>query len=502
MSSNQERKGGVESWSLRRRLIFEQIVLLALVCVIIVLVTEVALRAFLINQLDDRLTEANTRARNFIEGPTQGGPPPGQGNGEPSIFTALGQGPGTLLAQVQNGQVAGAFRRTSAGDDEDLPSSEYTTLLSLPVNAAPTTRDLGDFGEFRLIARQGHNNDVFVTGLPLSDVNDVLLSAGLIMAGVALAGLLAAAGAGAFIVRRALQPLQRVAATASKVADLPLDRGEVELAERLPKRYTDPNTEVGQVGLAFNRMLGNVQDALLARHESETRVRQFVADASHELRTPLAAVRGYTELIRRRDDAVTPEVDHALSRVESESVRMTALVEDLLLLARLDSGRPLERGPVDLSRLVVDVVSDAQVAGQGHVWRLDLSPDPVVVPGDNARLHQVLANLLSNARTHTPPGTTVTVGLSTKGGYAVLSVTDNGPGIPRDLLPAVFERFARGDSSRSRAAGSTGLGLAIVAAVVQAHHGRVEVQSQPGRTRFTVRLPARLTRRIDQRDLS
>jgi len=472
MSSSQERKG-VESWSLRRRLIFEQIVLLALVCVILVLATEIALRAFLVGQLDDRLMESKL--------------PP---SAPPLGFQGQG-GPGTLNARINTaGQVreAGRFISPATGV-EQLPTTEYANLLDLPADGHIHVRDLGDFGEYRLIADTTPRGEVVITGLPMSEVNDTLLSAGLIMGGVALAGLLAAAGAGAFIVRRALQPLQRVAATASKVAELPLDQGEVELAERVPRRYTDPNTEVGQVGLAFNRMLGNVQDALMARHESETRVRQFVADASHELRTPLAAVRGYTELIRRRDDDVTPEVAHALSRVESEAARMTTLVEDLLLLARLDSGRPLDRAPVDLSRLVVDMVSDAHVAGQGHVWRLDLPPDPVIVPGDDARLHQVVANLLSNARTHTPPGTTVTIGLSTKGEYAVLTVTDDGPGIPPNLLPEVFERFARGDSSRSRAAGSTGLGLAIVAAVVHAHHGRVEVHSRPGATRFTVRLP-------------
>ena len=468
----------MESWSLRRRLIFEQIVLLALVCVVIVAISEIALRAFLVDQLDARVEDASGKV--VRESP--GGPIPIPGPGD-----QLGQATGTISAVNDNGTWE-AWQETSTSQ-RTLTSAETADVISLPMDGEIHTRTVGDLGEFRLIARPAPRGGVVVTGLPMSQVNDVLLNAGLIMGGVALAGLLAAAAAGAFIVRRALHPLQRVAATASRVAELPLDRGEVELAERVPKRYTDPNTEVGQVGLAFNRMLGNVRDALTARQESETRVRQFVADASHELRTPLAAVRGYAELIRRRDDDVAPEVSHALGRVESEAARMTALVEDLLLLARLDSGRPLEYADVDLSRLVVDVVSDAQVAGREHVWRLDVPPDPVTVPGDDARLHQVLANLLSNARTHTPPGTTVTTELSTSDDMVTLTVTDDGPGIPADLLPEVFERFARGDTSRSRAAGSTGLGLAIVAAVVQAHHGHVTVQSRPGRTRFTVRLP-------------
>lgn len=473
----------METWSLRRRLIFEQIVLLALVCVIIVAISEIALRAFLLDQLDDRVQDASSKVIRIGENQdTGGGPFPGPGPDD-----ARGQATGTISAIEQNGTWQ-AWQETST-TQRPLTTAEQADVVAVPQDGKLHTRTIGDLGEFRLTVRHGPMGDVIVTGLPTDQVNDILVNAGLIMGGVALAGLLAAAGAGALIVRRALHPLQRVAATASRVAELPLDRGEVELAERVPKRYTDPNTEVGQVGLAFNRMLGNVRDALNARQESETRVRQFVADASHELRTPLAAVRGYAELIRRRDDDVAPEVAHALGRVESEAARMTRLVEDLLLLARLDSGRPLDHDTVDLSRMVVDVVSDAQVAGRDHVWRLDVPPDPVTVPGDGARLHQVVANLLSNARTHTPPGTTVTVALSTVDRIATLTVTDDGPGVPADLLPAVFERFARGDSSRSRAAGSTGLGLAIVAAVVQAHHGHVTVASAPGRTRFTVRLP-------------
>jgi two-component system OmpR family sensor kinase len=237
-------------------------------------------------------------------------------------------------------------------------------------------------------------------------------------------------------------------------------------------------------------MLGHVAAALAARQASETRVRHFVADASHELRTPLAAIRGYAELAGRFGDSVPPDVAHAMRRVHSETARMTTLVEDLLLLARLDSGRPLDREPVDLTMLVINAISDAHVAGRDHNWRLDLPDEPVTVTGDPARLHQVLANLLANARTHTPPATTVVASLRATGDRVELSVVDDGPGIPAELLPEVFDRFARGDSSRSRAAGSTGLGLAIVAAVVEAHHGSVEVTSRPGHTAFTVLLPA------------
>jgi two-component system OmpR family sensor kinase len=180
---------------------------------------------------------------------------------------------------------------------------------------------------------------------------------------------------------------------------------------------------------------------------------------------------------------------HAMSRVASETARITHLVEDLLLLARLDSGRPLEREQVDLSLLAVDAVSDAHVAGPDHQWELDLPEEPVLITGDAARLHQVLSNLLANARVHTNAGTVVTTRLSTLPTHSVLQVIDNGPGIPEALQSEVFERFARGDTSRSRKGGSTGLGLAIASAVVKAHNGIITVRSSPGHTEFTVRLP-------------
>jgi two-component system OmpR family sensor kinase len=294
------------------------------------------------------------------------------------------------------------------------------------------------------------------------------------------------------IIRRQLAPLSRVSEAARQVADLELDRGEVRLPSPIVK--VDPasaDTEIGQLGSALNRMLDTISGALSARHASETRVRQFVADASHELRTPLAAIRGYTELAQRKREDLPEDVAHAMSRVESETERMTQLVGDMLLLARLDTGRPLEREEVDLSRLVVDAVSDAHIAGPEHEWSLDLPDEPVTVTGDDARLHQVLANLLTNARIHTPPGTSVTTSLVVDGaGGAVLTVADDGPGIPAWLQPEIFERFARGDSSRSRRGGSTGLGLAIVAAVVRAHGGRIDVRSVSGKTEFVVKLPA------------
>ena len=262
------------------------------------------------------------------------------------------------------------------------------------------------------------------------------------------------------------------------------------------------HTEVGQLGSALNTMLDRVAGALSARHASETRVRQFVADASHELRTPLAAIRGYTELAQRKRHELPDDVAHAMSRVESETARMTHLVEDMLLLARLDAGRALVREPVDVSRLVVDAVSDAHVAGLDHDWALDLPEEPVIVVGDEARLQQVLVNLLANARIHTPAGTSVTTSLAQEGDTAVLTVADDGPGIAADLLPEIFERFARGDSSRSRRpepprrrhparVAARGSGLAIVAAVVKAHDGTIGVRSEPGGTEFVVRLPCR-----------
>ncbi|MFV2103235.1 ATP-binding protein [Micromonospora sp. LOL_024] len=469
--------------SLRTRLVITLVTLLAVVSLAIGGITTAALRQFLTSRVDEQLLFTPSGRPSVPWEPAPGT------SAWSDVRVPRGFPPGTITAQVVDGQVTEAWTLVGR-QEQSVPVDEVTALAEVPIDGPPRTFDLDDRGGYRLVARRTPAGPVRVLGVPLSEVQETVWWMVVAQAGVTAVGLLVAGAAGALIVRATLRPLRRVAATAGRVSELPLDRGEVALSERVPATDTDPRTEVGQVGSALNRMLGHVAAALAARQASEVRVRQFVADASHELRTPLAAIRGYAEVARRGRDRVPPDVAHALRRVESESARMTSLVDDLLLLARLDSGRPLAVEPVDLSALVVDAVSDAHVAGPEHRWQLDLPDEVVRVPGDPARLHQVLTNLLTNARVHTPPGSTVTTSLRLAGGAAELGVADDGPGVPPDLRPEVFERFARGDSSRSRAHGSTGLGLAIVAAVVEAHHGTVSLDTRPGATVFTVRLPS------------
>jgi two-component system, OmpR family, sensor kinase len=498
---------GLRHWlagrTLRGRLIAGLVALLAVACAAVGIVTYLSLRGYLLGQLDENLQAASARFVVCVDGPGAAPPgykpPPGSGSdggngGMGSAKTCAngpGQAQGTFSAElnssgaVTTADVTYGYCNLSAADKE--------TLARLPANGRPYTEWLDSMdgsltADYRLVATRGEHGQVLVTGLPMTAMTDTLQNVELTEAIVFAAALLLTAIIGTGWVRLSLQPLRRMTVTAGAVARLPL-ASEVDLPHRVPD--ADQRTEVGQLGAAFNRMLGHVESALARREASEGRLRRFAADASHELRTPLAAIRGYAELARRHPGTLPPEVAHALSRVEAESARMSALVEDLLLLARLDAGRPLESRPVDLTRLAIDATSDARAAGPDHRWQLELPEGPVLVPGDDQRLYQVLANLLSNARVHTPAGTTVTVALRPDGprGVAELSVTDNGPGIPAGLRPDLFERFVRGDSSRSRAAGSTGLGLSIVAAVIAAHNGTVGVDSGPGQTRFTVTLP-------------
>jgi two-component system OmpR family sensor kinase len=495
-------RAGLRRWlagrTLRSRLIAGLVALLAAACACVGLVTYLALRGFLFHQLDEQLSAAKDRYVSCVQ--SAGGPPPAGAPGGPPPSDPQcgdkipGQAAGTFSARLVKYTVTNA--NIEAGRC-NLSITDAAVLARLPVNGRPYDRDLPSaYGEYRLVAVRSADGDVLVTGLPLGDMQATLHSVEIAEFAVFSAALLLTGIIGTGWVRLSLRPLRRVTATAAEVTRLPLGSGEVALPNRVPD--SDPRTEVGQLGVAFNRMLGHVESALARRHASEARLRTFAADASHELRTPLAAIRGYAELARRHPGALPDDVAHALSRVESESARMSGLVDDLLLLARLDAGRPLADDPVDLTRLAIDAASDARAAGPDHRWQLDLPGQPVLVRGDEHRLRQVLANLMSNAARHTPPGTTVTISLAIPGsegaaagpaGMAALSVADDGPGIPPELQPELFERFVRGDSSRSRAAGSTGLGLAIVDAVVTAHRGHVQVTSRPGQTVFVIILP-------------
>ncbi|MGN6326950.1 sensor histidine kinase [Pseudolysinimonas sp.] len=481
-------------WSLRRRLVAAILALLLVVSVIVGAVSVLALQQSLTARLDDQLRQSlGFVERNGI------GRDLGAGGGPSRRVGAV-----TYLSNTTTGAVQGFYVGVS-GEPSALTAAQGRLLAAVAPPAAgapgppqPVTVDLGgSLGRFRVVAddirfAQTGDPGVLVVGQSLSEVDATTRSLVLIFALITLGALVAAGIATTVIVRFALRPLDRVAATAARVAELPLDKGDVALAERVPEEDTDPRTEVGKVGDALNRMLGHVEDALVARERSENKVRAFVADASHELRTPLASIRGYSELTRRSGLELHPDIQRSLGRIESESIRMGELVEDLLLLARLDEGKELVLGDVDLLPILVDAVGDAAVAGPDHAWSLEETPDePVVVLGDGGRLHQVFANILANARTHTPEGTTVEVSLAVEGEEAVVTIHDDGPGIPEGLQPVLFERFVRGDGSRSRAAGSTGLGLAIVAAVVDGHGGTVEAVSTPGDTRFTVRLPLR-----------
>lgn len=485
--------------SLRRKLVLSILLLFVVVTVATSAATITALRHSVIGQLDEQV-QAGARLRHDDDGVGGGG----EGRFRGSAMTCDGagrQGGGAFGRQsltvlsTRSGTLVACVARP--GLVTRLTNEQISLVAAADLGATPTTVDLGGtLGSYRAVSVTDPAGNTLVSGLSANEALGTVNRLITIMSLVGLSGIALVVLGGSWLVRRNLAPLERVAAIAGRVSRTPLSSGEVEISERVPDRDTDVRTEVGQVGAALNELLAHVDTSLRARHESETQLRRFVADASHELRTPLASIRGYAELSRRETAPVPEGIQHALSRIDSESARMATLVEDLLLLARLDAGRELDREPVDLTRLVIDAVSDARAAGPDHRWQLDLPEEAVETVGDQARLTQVVVNLLANARTHTPSGTTVVASVRAEANSAVLTVADDGPGISPDLLPRIFTRFTRGDEARTRAPGpngdavaSTGLGLSIVAAVVAAHHGHVSAVSEPGRTVFTVRLP-------------
>jgi two-component system, OmpR family, sensor kinase len=321
---------------------------------------------------------------------------------------------------------------------------------------------------------------ILVVAIPLTDVDQTLRHLFVVELLVAACVLGALALLAWWVVHLGLRPLQQMGATAGAIAAGDLSR-RVEPA--------DDYTEVGRLGLALNSMLGQIEQAFAERTASETRLRRFVADASHELRTPLTSIRGYAELFRRGANARPDDLAKAMQRIEEAAARMGVLVEDLLLLARLDQGRPLEYSSVDLTHVAGAAVDDLRVTSPDRPVNF-ASNGAVVVNGDELRLRQVLANLLENARTHTPPGTPIDVSVGIAGDDAVIEVRDEGPGMSEDDAARVFERFWRADPSRTRESGGAGLGLSIVSAITEAHGGRAEVETAPGEgATFRIRIP-------------
>jgi two-component system OmpR family sensor kinase len=408
--------------------------------------------------------------------------------------------PGTVYVQVNDSSPLSPQHITTDRNGQRTPAiptalmtatlSVSTVDLSSVVDNPVTVSAAGKGGPWRMVVEPVPQSDaLLIMAVTMDEHAATLAQLASIDVVVSVAVLVLLGGIGYLLVRASLQPLRQVETVAAEIA-------AGQLSKRVPER--DPRTEVGRLGLSFNAMLTHIEDAFHDREASEAqarasehRMRRFIADASHELRTPLTSIRGFAELYRQGAATDDADVARFMRRIETESARMGLLVEDLLLLARLDQQRPLRHSPVDLAMLATDAVHDAHATDPDRLIELRIT-GPSIVAGDEPRLRQVLGNLLTNALTHTSSETRVTVGVAPDGDSAVLlEVADQGPGMTPDHAARVFERFYRADPSRARRTGGTGLGLAIVAAIVAAHDGTVEVVTAPGEgAAFRVRLPA------------
>ncbi len=483
--------------SLRRQLLLGVLAVVSVVLVSLGIVSVLNLRGYVTAMSDadvaqslEALSNSYTKYRNGEHTSAQRGTPPIS----QAMLEFTDQTPGNVIAVLRDGVVIGSAVFSEA-EARPAPADVVRAIEAQPwpePDAPPRTAQLGSLGSFRVDNRDD-GADKLVAAVSLSRANQIIARKNITTTALVAAALAVTAGLTVWVVGYTLRPLRRLAATAAEVAAMPLTDGDRRISVRVRPQDTDPDNEVGIVGHTLNRLLDNVDSALAHRADSDLRMRQFITDASHELRTPLAAIQGYAELTRQDSSALPPTTEYALARIESEARRMALLVDELLLLSRLGEGEDLQTADVDLAELVSNAVNDAAVAAPTHHWVKDLPEEPVWVRGDHDRLHQLVSNLLGNARVHTPPGVTVTTGITCRRGgpegrYAELTVADNGPGIEADLLPRLFERFARADASRSDGSG-IGLGLAIVSSIVKAHHGSVTAESADGRTVFRVRIP-------------
>jgi two-component system OmpR family sensor kinase len=481
----------LERTPLRVKLIVAVLALVTVTLTLIGLASTTALRGYLVERLDDELAMV---ARQFAHGPPGRGPSREGERPPPSPYLvqrrdasgAIEDTPGNNLLEQGHGQ-------PRLPDDGDWFRDHAGTPLTVPATEGE--------GRWRVLVqpRQDDPSDSVVVAASLDGIGATVARLQFIDLTASLAVLAVLAGVGVAIVRASLRPLVEMEHTAEAIA-------AGDLTRRVPDR--DPRTEVGRLAAALNSMLAQIEAAFRARaaseataRRSEERMRRFVADASHELRTPLTTIRGFAELYRQGATRDAGELDRLMRRIEDQAARMGLLVEDLLLLARLDQQRPLDRRPVDLLALAAEAVNDARAIAPDRPIELQLgngdggtAGGPLVVLGDEDRLRQVIANLMSNALTHTPAGSPIELRAGSRRddgrSHAAIEVVDHGPGLTQEQTERVFERFYRADQARTRAHGGTGLGLSIVAALVAAHGGTVEVRSVPGQgASFRVLLP-------------
>jgi two-component system, OmpR family, sensor kinase len=464
--------------SLRARLVLGVIVLSAAGLAAADVATYASLRSFLVDRTDKSLKQSHREIERAIQ---HGGCPREDGQLLP------GTGPGDFVEiRSLDGDVLCTRQMTPFFEAPPSPPQLPRTIAVQAYGSGPDTARY-----FTVQAREGGEryrvrasndpplNAMLIVATRLTSV-DATLRRLLLIELLVTAGVLAALAAlGLWVVRIGLRPLGAINTTAAAIAD-------GDLSQRV--RRAEPHTEVGRLGLALNAMLGQIESAFNARAASERKLRRFIADASHELRTPLAAVRAYAELFERGADRRPEDLARSMEGICRESERMSLLVEDLLLLARLDEGRPLEREPVELGRVVAEAVETARTVEPDRP--IDFDAEQVSVLGDRDRLRQIVDNLLGNVRAHTPAGTPVRVRVGRTNGNASIEVNDAGPGLAPGESGRVFERFYRADQSRARASGGVGLGLSIVAAVAKAHGGSVLAQSEPGNgATFRISLP-------------
>ncbi|WP_022892344.1 sensor histidine kinase [Agromyces subbeticus] len=520
--------------TLRTKIVAGVAALVAGILLTVSLFSDIALRATVDSMVDGQVAASLSgfehsvhKSRNNAARSGDTDSPKGFGK---ELVDFVGHAPGTIIAMTVDGEIVDAARftdaggvpldaatvdeiesaaeRLSAGPAGSAGSAESEGLAGSAGSAAdgaaldqldPVDLQLAEFGAYRATVATDRSDSLLFVAVSSAAAEETVVAHTIVNLALAAFAILAAVVGVALLVRAALRPLSRVAAAASAVTDVALDSGEVSVPMRVDPDDVDGRTEVGQVGQALELLLRHVDDALRVRSATDLRMRRFITDASHELRTPLAAIRGYAELTRQDSENLPETTEFALSRIESEANRMSSLVSELLLLARLDEGQDVQHDEIDLADLVIAAVSDAQAAYRDHEWIVNVPESAVTISGDPERLHQMMSNLLGNAGVHTPEGTTISVTVTLpatddagapKPGLVRVLVADTGPGIDPELVPILFERFVRGDPSRGRGNGSTGLGLAIVRSIVEAHAGTVEVQWSGAGTTFVVELPA------------